>query len=184
MSSRDSVYCNTNVPPEVWKRWRRTVDWVRHVMATENTSCQIIELHWHPDLWRLGCNFMGMCNTDVSEIHLCGHKAPSKATVLHEIAHDLSGDGHGRGWAEQLLTLNRRWLPQRLAIRSNRSHARTYRSVGALWRKVSGEHILFTGSPGHSDVKSVERHHFRNRSRYAQARRALRSHGPWRAWYE
>lgn len=82
------------------------------------------------------------------------------------------------------MKLNHRWLPHRSAVRSNRSHARTYRSVKAVWKRVSGEQIRFTGLAGHTDALTVKRHLFKNRERYARAKTALRDTGPWRAWYE
>lgn len=165
--------------------WNPYLDWARSVIVTEDADSVILELHWHADTWQLGCDFLGMHNSDTMEMHLCGHKAPSKATILHEIAHLLapSEAGHGRAWAEILLRINERWLPQRRALRANRAHAYSYRSFASVWRKHSGESLPFRGFPHHTDRRSRYRARFRHRFQRRAALKALRTNGGWQDFF-
>ena len=161
MRATSFVYCNVAVdlPRDVYRHWSPYIDWARKVIVAEEADEVILELHWHPDTWKLGCGFMGMHNSDTMEMHFCGHKAPSKITILHEIAHLLAPakSGHDRKWAASLLALNLRWLPARRALRANRTHAQSYRSFRAVWRNYSGVAAKFTGFPKHSHKVSRTR---------------------------
>jgi hypothetical protein len=181
------VYCNVSVdiPPNVLSYWNPYIEWARSVIVTEDADNVILELHWHADTWQLGCGFLGMHNSDTMELHLCGHKGPSKATILHEIAHLLAPveSGHGRDWAETLLRINERWLPRRRALRANRAHAYSYRSFASVWRRHSGESLPFRGFPRHTDRSSRDRARFRHRFQRRAALKALRTNGGWQDFF-
>jgi hypothetical protein len=178
VGSYDHIYCNvsTEMPREVWRRWEPYIDWARMVMVNEGVNDKIIELHWHEVGWLRGCSFLGLC--DENELYLCPHRAPSKITILHEIAHALTPDlGHGDTWAAELLRLNNWWLTPRRALRANRSHAYSYRSFRRIWRRHSGERLIFRGFPHHTDAATRTRWNFKHRSRLARALRHVRTFG-------
>lgn len=183
-----SVFCNVSIdmPPSARAHWNPYIDWASKVITEEDANEVILELHWHADTWQFACGFLGMHNSDTMELHLCGHKAPSKITILHEIAHVIapSGSGHDRTWAATLLRLNQKWLPARRALRANRAHAFSYRSFAAVWRAKSGESLVFRGFPRHTDGETRKRQYFKNRFRRRAALKALRKAGGWKDFWE
>jgi hypothetical protein len=183
-----SIYCNVSLdmPTVARAYWKPYIGWASKVITDEGADQVILELHWHADTWQYGCGFLGMHNSDTMELHLCGNKAPSKVTILHEIAHVIAPDGvgHDRTWAAALLRLNQRWLPARRALRANRAHAYSYRSFASVWRAQSGESLVFRGFPRHTDGKSGKRSRFKHRFRRRAAIRALRNSGGWKDYWE
>lgn len=183
-----SIYCNVSLdmPPSARAYWNPYIDWAGKIITKVGAHEVILELHWHADTWQFGCGFLGMHNSNTMELHLCGNRAPSKITILHEIAHVIAPDGvgHDRNWAATLLQLNKSWLPARRALRANRAHAYSYRSFASVWRAHSGEALVFRGFPHHTDEKSRERSRFKHRFRRRAAIRALRNGGYWKDFWE
>ena len=174
------MYVNVPIPmpKEEYRRWQPLLDWAERVIKEEGTDDVIVELHWHPENpW--ACEIRGVALYEHMAIALCG--TPCRRTILHELAHFETQDGHSVAWARRLTQLHHRWLPQRRAIRADRSVAFNYPDGRRAYRAKYGVTLPIRGG-GKRAASVVKRERRRNRARIAHARqfeRARTTPYPW-----
>jgi hypothetical protein len=174
------MYVNVPIamPKEEYNRWEPILNWARRVIATEGTDDVIIEMHWHPENpW--ACGIRGVALYDYMAIALCG--TPCQRTLLHELAHFETQDGHSVAWATRLMQLHHRWLPARRAVRADRSVAYRYPDGRKVYRKSYGVTLPLRGG-GKSAYAVVARQRWRDRARLLRARQYERTRTtpyPW-----
>jgi hypothetical protein len=162
------MYVNVPVsmPKEESRRWQPLLDWTERVIKVEGTDDVIVELHWHPENpW--ACDIRGLALYEDMAIVLCG--TPSQTTVLHELAHFETQDGHSVTWATRLMQLHHRWLSPRRALRADRSVAYRYPDGRKVYRTRYGITLPLRGG-GKRARAVVKRQRRRDRSRIARAR--------------
>jgi hypothetical protein len=174
------MYVNVpiSMPKQDSERWKPLLAWAERVIKTEETDDVIVELHWHPENpW--ACEIRGVALYEHMAIALCG--TPCQRTILHELAHFETQDGHSVAWARRLMQLHHRWLPPRRALRADRSIAFNYPDGRKVYRAKYGVTLPVRGG-GKRAASVVNRQRQRNRARVALARqfeRARTTPYPW-----
>jgi len=174
------MYVNVpiSMPKQEFARWKPLLDWAERVIKSEDVDDVIVELHWHPENpW--ACGIWGKALYEHMAVVLCGR--PSRTTLLHELAHFETQDGHSVAWARRLMQLHHRWLPPRRAIRSDRSIAFSYPDAREVYRERYGKTLPVRGG-GKPATSVVKRQRRRHRARIVLAGRFERTRTtpyPW-----